>query len=243
MSEKLNKLVKKIKEKKSLKKIDDKLVLEQINKFTTPKTNLEKKKDFKKILKQIRNELNKIYGQYQLKESLTLQSHKSTKERSPYYKDLYKNIFQITGKPKSILDLASGLNPLSYKFLNCKPKYIATELTKEDVNNLNYYFKKNKINAKAIQKDLTKQKTFPKTDITFLFKVLDTIETKGHKLSEQIIKNLKSKYIIVSFSTLTVKGQRMRYPRRGWFEQMLKRLNIEYKKIIIPNEIFYILKK
>ena len=136
------------------------------------------------------------------------------------------------------MDLACGFNPLTYNQLDCKPKYIASELAKEDINNLNTYFKKNKINGKAIQQDLTKENKFPKADITFLFKILDLLTKKQ---SEYIITNLKSKYIIISFSTRTLKNIKMNYPRRGWLERMLKRLNKSYKKLSYSNEIFYII--
>jgi len=35
----------------------------------------------------------------------------------------------------------------------------------------------------------------------------------------------------------------MNYPRRGWFEIMLKRLNYNFEKFETSNEIFYIVKK
>ena len=56
-------------------------------------------------------------------------------ERISIYKDLYKQIFKITKKPKSILDLGCGLNPLSYPLMNLKNvTYNACDIAINDLN-------------------------------------------------------------------------------------------------------------
>ena len=247
----MHNLVQKIKEKKTLSNLDDEIIEEYIKDYfkKNPKIKVilknhskpEKSKEFKNIIKEIRNNLNRIYGQFQLNKNLTLEGHKSTKERINIYTHIYKKIFSITGEPKIILDISSGLNPLSYKYLTCKPYYIATELTKYDCEILKGYFKKENINGKVLQIDLFKENKFPKADIAFLFKVLDILNNK--KLAENIIKNLDVRYIVASFSLITVKGKRMNYPMQGWFQRMLKRLNLNYQIIKEENEIFYVIKK
>jgi len=233
-------LINKIKEKKSLKNLDDEIVKDTIRKYLDGNVDLTNPKSasFKDVLKQTRNELNRIYGCFMTGDELDLKSHSSTRERLLLYPTLYKDIFKITGKPKSILDISAGFNPLSYKYLTCKPKYLATELTKIDTTNLNKWFKQNKILGKAIQKNITKDTNFPKTDITFIFKTLDLL---NYKLAEEIITNLKSEYAIISFSTKTLNNIQMRHPHRGWLERMLERLKIQYTKLEYPNEIFYII--
>ncbi|MDP3026296.1 MAG: hypothetical protein Q8N63_01205, partial [Nanoarchaeota archaeon] len=190
--------------------------------------------------KEIRNELNKNYGIFWLNNELTLESHKSTKERLKIYEGIYKKIFSITGKPKSILDISSGLNPLSYKYMDKDTEFIATELTKKDCEELRKYFKQNNIKGKVLQINLLEKNNFPKTDICFLFKILDLMPKKK---AEEIIKAIDSNYIIASFSLIDTHGRRMNYPLQGWFQRMLKRLNLKYELIKEENEIFYVIKK
>ena len=76
-----------------------------------------------------------------------------------------------------------------------------------------------------------------------MFKILESLENKGHLLSEHLIKSFKADYIIVSFSTVDIKGRKMNYPRRGWFEIMIKRLGFDFEIYEDYNEIFYIVKK
>ena len=75
--------------------------------------------------------------------------HRSTRERMDFYPILYDRIFAIIGKPKSILDLGCGMNPLSLPYMELRGvKYLAAELTKEDTDFLQRYFDKVKIEYK-----------------------------------------------------------------------------------------------
>lgn len=244
-------LIKKIKEKKSLNNLDDEIIEKYVKDYFKNNTKSkiilekhpkpEKSAEFKKIVKEVRNELNRIYGIFQLNKDLKLESHTSTKERIKIYPHIYRKIFSITGEPKRILDISCGLNPLSYKYLGCKPYYIATELTKNDCYLLKEYFKKEKIEGEVLQINLFKDCRFPSADVAFLFKVLGILNDK--KLAERIIKNLEVKYIIASFSLITITGRKMNYPLQGWFQRLLKRLNLRYELIKEENEIFYVIKK
>ena len=252
MDTNLKNLINKIKSKK-YKTLSDDLIELEIENYL--KSNI--KATEKQIIKAVKGRLHKIYGSFQIKKrkkrgkyikdpKKALGTNLSTKERINIYKELYKKIFQITGKPKTILDIGAGMNPISYKFLGVKPKYIAIEIDKEDVKFLNNFFKINKINGKAILMHINEKniKKLPKSDLTFLFKAIDPIEIKkGHKLAEKLVKELKSKNIIISFPTKTISQKQMNYPQRGWIEQMLKRLKLEFKILKYPNEIFYIIKK
>jgi len=55
--------------------------------------------------------------------------------------DIYKNIFKITGIPKSIVDLGSGLNPFSCPYMSMDNlSYYAYDIDKKDIGFLNIYF-------------------------------------------------------------------------------------------------------
>ena len=128
--------------------------------------------------------------------------------------------------------------------------YYAYDIDKEDCDFLNKYFilMKNytKLKGKSFVMNLKKIseiKKLPRADVCFMFKFLDVIEQKGHKLAEEIIKTLNCKYMVISFSTKTVSGKNMKHPYRGWIEKMLERINLNFEKISIDNEVFYVVKK
>jgi len=237
---------------------------------------LKRSKEYKKIIKEIRKILHKVTGAYQtgnikdrekllkdLENSLKnnnfsdfieihkklLSTNTSTRERLEIYPPLYREIFSITGIPKSILDLGAGINPVSFPWFNFGIiEYYVYELNKNDCKFLEKYFdimqKHTNLKGKAEVMDLLKIKevTFPKTDICFLFKVLEPLElSTKHKISEELLKKIKSKFIIVSFATRTMAKRAMEHEKRGWFEMMLTRLGYAFKKIEFENETFYII--
>jgi len=259
------KLLQKVKANKKYKTISDEIVRKEIKDYLKSHLSSRKNKEItKQDIKEIRKNLHRVYSSYQtgkkrkkeqyLKElntekllSITL----STKERLDCYKNIYQNIFQITGRPKVIVDLGCGLNPLSIPLMNLNNNliYHAYDIDEEDKDFLDKYFEKIKsefnINGKAEILDITnleKLKTLPSSDIIFLLKVLDLIDNKKTNKNE-LIKTLltKTKFLVVSFATATLGGKRMQLTTRTGFEEFLKRNNFEFKTIRIPNEIFYVI--
>jgi len=254
-------LIKKIKKKKELQDLPDSFVKEVLQNYLT-KSKIKppfSDKQEKVIMKEIRAQLRKYSGMFQKNisqkkrieflekediESL-LKTHSSTKERieSNSYPLIIREIKKLN--PQSILDLGCGINPIAIsKKLNPKIlKYFASDIKENDLEIVKKFFAKNKIKGKVYTSNLTKEKEFPKTDLCILFKVLDIIETKGHKIAENILKKIPSKVILISFSTKTLSSKPMKNKRRFWLENMSKRLGYSYKSFYTSNEIFYIVRK
>ena len=229
-----------------------------------------KSKDFKFMLKEVRKRLHEIYGVFvlgkrdlkPLKEHLKkvdsldeealelhmgiLKSHKSSSERIDFYSDVYEKIFSVTGKPKTILDLACGLNPLSFPWMDLKKvKYFAYELTKEDCNFIQEYFDLMKpfgLDGEAFALDLMRVEQLPKTDVCFLFKVLDSLEDLERNYSEKLLEKIPARFIVVSFPTMSI-GGRNPIRQRGWFFRMMRNLSLSAETFEFENEIFYVVKK
>ncbi len=249
----LNKYLKNPKIKEIFKK-DEKLIF--------------RNKKFKLLVKKIRTDLYKVHGLYQVKNQFKkqellnnlkkannigeikkiskeiLKQHTSSRERLDDYKKIYSEILKIT-KPKIIIDLASGLNPCSIVLSNFKGNYYAYEISKDNVQFLNKYFKiiKNyRINGKAYTKDITKNFDFEKADVCFLFKFLDLLEKKRKPFLINLIKNLKCRYLVISFSKKTISLKNMKNIERSWFLKIIKDLNLQYRQLDFENELFYIIK-
>jgi hypothetical protein len=263
---KVKQLITSIKEKRELRDLDDNFVKEELKRYflrnnktflvikeTKERLNT-KSTAYKLIVKEVRAKLRRSYGLFRTEKDFLkekdfdkiLNLHSSTKERLNFYHKLYDKIFKITGKPKTILDLGAGVNPLSYNYLKTNLEYYAYDLSKEEVKIINRFFKEKKIKGNAKILDLlniNKIKQLPKVDLAFLFKMTDVLDKgKGHKTSEDIIKAIPTKHVVVSFPTLTISGKPMNHPRRGWIEMMCKRLNYNFKVLTFENEIFYVIK-
>ena len=195
-------------------------------------------------IKDVKRKLHQIYGAYErkinYKRALTqpveevLKLHQSTKERVSFYDEFYSKIFAITGKPKTVLDLACGLNPLSF------PDDItiyAYDIDKAEIEFLNEWFAKNNVKGKAYLQDIICKVPTRKADVAFLLKTAPCLEQQEKGISAKIISKLNAKWIIVSFPTRSIGGRgRLNY------EEQYKELLKGAKKIEFKNEVIFILK-
>ncbi len=248
-------IVSRIKQKKELKGIANKIIEDELNNYLTKhKLNLinPAKKEIKIIIKDIRSKLRTAVGMFQTsnknralllennKISELLKTHYSTAERFDFYPYLKKIIKKLN--INSIIDLGCGLNPLALAEKNVD--YCALDINEEDLSLVKKYFEKNSINGRVIICDLRKlPENIPKADLAIIFKVLDIIEKSNYKLAEKIIQNAGAKYILVSFATRTISGKPMVFKRRKWLEYIIKRLNYPYNTFNSNNEIFYLINK
>jgi len=230
--------------------------------------NLEKSKVFKQFVKEIRRILHDVYGVFNVRKNKREQllsklmeiskdkkridedmldvhrqillTHRSTKERLYDYSSMYRKLFKI--KPKSILDLGCGLNPISFPWMNLSSvKCIGIELTDEDCRYLNKYFsimKKFGLVGEAKKINLITIDNLPKTDVCFLFKLLDNLETLELNFTKKLLEKIKSDYIIASFPTKTLSGKRLSKKRLKWFFKLIN----EHEEFETQNEVFYIIK-
>jgi hypothetical protein len=232
-------------------------------------------KEFKKAIKELRRYFREIYGVFIEKNYLKidkfmkklsednsaenheilLKMHKSTRERLPYYNDIYSKVFSIINikNKKRIVDLGSGLNPLSYIYMKkyFEPgEYNAVELNAGDCGIIRKYFEIMGIKGKAFNIDLSKEenlKKIPKGDIVFIFKLLDSLETQNYNISHNLFDFLiTNNYpcLVVSFPTKTLGGKnRIDIYKRKWFEKIIDTYSIKSTSFQVPNEKFYILTK
>lgn len=246
-------LLQQITAKQPLDRLDDRFVLEKISAYFQKNPAIQKKLAqheektlhksalFKHTIKDIRNDLNRIYGTFWKKTIRALADHQSTKERMLIYPILYKRIFARTGIPMSILDLGSGLNPLSYPYMRgFHGTYTAIELSTKDCRALQTLVKEAPFTI-TVQQGNILHDPLPAADMCFLFKILDLIDTNGHKNAEILLTKIHAKHIIASFSTTTLRNQPMRHPARGWIERLLDRIGYSYTTLEFANEIFYII--
>ena len=74
--------------------------------------------------------------------SRLLGMHASTCERLPVLEEFYKTLFEAIGQPRVIVDLACGLNPLAFPWMNLPvtTEYWAYDLHQPRVDMLNRFF-------------------------------------------------------------------------------------------------------
>ncbi len=161
-----------------------------------------------------------------------LRKHISTRERLNFYKEVYQRIFREY-KRASVIDLGAGINGFSYKFFKeeeLEINYTAIESVGQLVELMNFYFKKNKLNAEGVHlslfelekvKKIIKEKKKPK--IIFLFKVIDALESLKRDYSKELISEIVkiSDKIVVSFATKSLGSREKFKANRNWISEFI----------------------
>jgi len=220
---------KKIKEKREFSQLPEKDIEIAYEHFAKRQTSEEEKISLTKEL------LRKVFSAFISKKLLSLKNkepewilrkHISTRERLPYYSEIYKKIF-ANYKKASVIDLGAGINGFSYKFFPKDKKifYFGVESVGQLVDLTNFYFKKNKINGTAISfslfeiekvKKIIKKKKRPR--IIFLFKVIDSLEMVQKDYSKKLILDIidLADMIILSFATKSLGRRKSFFAKRNW---------------------------
>jgi hypothetical protein len=252
----LQDIIARIKQKKELSGIGDSLVSEALEKYLkSHKLSLENlgRHELKIVIKDIRAQMRDYVGRFQvsskdrlklLKEGdilSMLKTHSSSKERLSFYPELRKIISGL--RVKSILDLGCGLNPLALAEQGIK--YYASDINEEELKIIDLFFGENKIDGATFVCNLTKveQCRLPEADICLILKVFDILGKNDYLIAEKVISRIKSKYLLISFSTKTLSGKPMNKPRRIWMEKLLASSGYSFKIINSDNEIFYLAEK
>lgn len=225
-------LIQDLKKKKELKDLDNNFIFLRIKEYLKDKEIPENKKsrEYEKIFKDLRRILRKSYGMFRnLNEKRDL--------------EIYEKIFSIA-KPRKILDLGCGLDPLEYCKLTNAELYVS-DISQSIINKLNDYFKLNKINGKAfvfnlLDDDLEK---LPKADLCLMLKLLDSIELFKRNYTKELLTKIKSKYFLISFAKRTLSSKRIIKSSRNWILRILRELNFSYELFDYDNEIYFLVKK
>ncbi|RLG16242.1 hypothetical protein DRN69_01315 [Candidatus Pacearchaeota archaeon] len=221
-------------------------------------SNFDKKHyTYEEKIKKTRNLLRKVFSGFSSSKLLLLKNkspewilrkHISTRERFFYYKEIYKRILFSLPKEISIIDLGAGVNGFSYNFLKkaldssfvCsnvamkqkyKINYIGIEAMGQFVDLMNKYFKKEKINGKAIHLSLFELEKIKKIireqrgmKVVLLFKVIDSLEILKRDYSKKLIKEIApfTDRLVISFAMRSI-GKRQKFRvKRKWIIDFIK---------------------
>ena len=231
-------LIKKITQKKEFSKLPKKDVALAFKHFDKDNYLDEEK------IKLTRDLLRKIFSVFTSQKLLSLgdrdaewilKKHISTRERLPYYPELYKKLLGGLGRKIIIFDLGAGVNGFSYKFLQEINKnfcYIGIEAIGQLVDLVNYHFKTRGVeNCHALHLslfELGKIKKYIKQvkekKIVFLFKTLDSLEMLQKDYSKELLNEIAPLVdrVVVSFATRSLVARRKFRVNRDWFINFIK---------------------
>jgi 16S rRNA (guanine(1405)-N(7))-methyltransferase len=153
---------------------------------------------------------------------------------------LYDKVFEITGRPKILLDLASGLNPLSLPWMNLPrgASYYCYDIEKNLIKFLNDYFKLINKNYKAYYTDVITNPPRIKADTALIFKASTCFEWQKPGNTMKVLNGLNTKYAVIS---LMMRGKLNLRGCRNYFKKLITR-DYESFEVVSVKEYVRILK-
>jgi len=175
-----------------------------------------------------------------------LSAHASTKERIPIMSEFYARIFEHTGIPGSILDLACGLNPfaLPWMGLSKETTYHAYDLHKPRIDLINAFFQVTGRPPLAEKRDILVKPPELRADVAFFFKEAHRFEQRRHGCNRTFWQALNAKTIVVTLPSSNLTGSHsMLEGQRILVERAVSGLDWKVTEILVSNEIIFCIDK
>lgn len=175
-----------------------------------------------------------------------LHSHLSTRERQPILADFYAQIFAVTGKPQSILDVACGLNPLAFPWMEVQPPidFYAYDIHEPRITFLNHYFQLQGLKPLARLQDVALQFPSEKADVALFLKEMPRFERNYHGRGRPLLEALDVQWLVVSFPTISTHGGRNLTNRyREFMYQLIAGHNWPVTELLFEGELVCCVRK
>lgn len=174
--------------------------------------------------------------------------HASTKERIPMLSEYYGTLFAALPEVNSVIDIASGLNPLAISSMKLAPgaSYFAYEIYQNMVDFLNGFFELTDVNGQAAVMDVTQTVPTQQVDLALVLKTLPCLEQIDKTAPVRLLEGLNAKNMIVSYPTLSLcgrggKGMQQNYGEK--FEKIAQDHGWDFQRFEFANELAYLVSK
>jgi 16S rRNA (guanine(1405)-N(7))-methyltransferase len=177
-----------------------------------------------------------------------LTQHASTAERlNDLEQGFYERIFDITGRPAKVLDLACGFNPLTIPWMNLSHNtfYVAADIDAEMVRFLDRFLALAPVHGEARLVDLVELTPSTTADVAYLFKTLPCLRHQTDDLL-RILDGIQAPWLVISFPTRSLGNRSKGMPEtyRTMMGQILEhRLAWQPQELEFPSELVYVVKK
>jgi 16S rRNA (guanine(1405)-N(7))-methyltransferase len=178
--------------------------------------------------------------------SSILAAHASTHERLSILEDFYPRIFEVTGTPAVLLDLACGLNPFSFPWMGLPNtiQYYAFDINQPRIHFINHFFKLQGLPALAVQEDILVNPPQIQADVAFFFKEAHRFEQRQHGCNLPFWQALRVHYLLVSLPTRSLNGKHnLLEGHRNMVYHIALNQPWQISEILFDNEIVFCIDK
>ena len=180
-----------------------------------------------------------------------LRCYASSKERLPFIRRYYQEIFSGLPPIRSILDLGCGLNPIAAVSFIPNGRdlhYTAVDLPLDLVDFLNDFFQFLDLSGTALQGNLLNGAPDIDADLTLIQKIIPVLERSETGAGRRVFDEIRSPFAVVSFPAPAAKAKRSGSAASSVdfeteYDAILSAAGWDSTKLRYPNEIVYVLKR
>jgi len=138
-----------------------------------------------------------------------LEMHASSKERMPILAGFYEQLFSLTGKPKTILDLACGLNPFALPWMGLAAdiRYYAYDIHQPRLDLINHFFSLQGMQPLGIKQDILVDPPQVEAEVALFFKEAHRFDQRQRGCNRKLWCALRVRYLLVSLPTNSLSGR------------------------------------
>jgi 16S rRNA (guanine(1405)-N(7))-methyltransferase len=173
--------------------------------------------------------------------------HSSTRERLPILGEFYRAIFDITGKPGTIVDLGCGLNPLALPWMGLDrgARYVALDIDADRIRFLNRYLSLAGLEPLARCQDVLVRPPDDDADLALLLKMSPSLEQQERGSTQRLLERLRTPFTVVSFAVKSLggreKGMLDHYGHQ--FLELAETQNWAVERLVFETELAFVVKE
>lgn len=177
--------------------------------------------------------------------TLVLAEHASTRERLPYMGAFFEQLFEHTGIPETLLDLACGLHPLAFPWMGLplSVEYHAYDIIQPRIDFINRFFRKIGLTPLGENRDILVNPPKIKADIGLIFKEAHRMEKRQPGCNQSLWASLDVQTLAVSLPTQNLSGTHslLAQHRALVLENLPEERHLE--ELLFENEIVFLIRK
>lgn len=137
-----------------------------------------------------------------------LSKHASTRERIPIIEEFYERLFEHTGKPNTLLDLACGMHPFAFPWMGLPPsvQYHAYDIIQPRIDFINNFFNQVGLQPLAENRDVLVNPPEIEADMALIFKEAHRMEKRQPGCNKALWESLSVKILAVSLPVQNLAG-------------------------------------
>ena len=174
-----------------------------------------------------------------------LAQHASTDERLPYLKSFYQTLFEATGTPKTLLDLACGLNPFAFPWMDLpiSTQYFAYDIIQPRITFINAFFSHIGLQPLAENRDILASPPTQHADLALFFKEAHRFEKRQPGCNQHFWASLDVDLLAISLPAHNLSGTHSLIDQHRRLVHQNLPPNIVISEILIQDEIVFLIEE